>query len=99
MSNRFTEKAEKALNFAVKIAEEHGHTYIGSEHILLALCRDEHSSAALILHKYGITAQKVQNAIKEYSGTGIKSSLSPKDMTPCCKRIVENSYRIVLNID
>ncbi len=94
MSNRFTEKAERALNFAVKIAEEHGHTYIGSEHILLALCREEHSSAALILHKYGITAQKVQSAIKEYSGTGIKSSLSPKDMTPCCKRIVENSYRI-----
>ena len=37
MSNRFTEKAEKALNNSMKIAEEYGHTYIGSEHLLISL--------------------------------------------------------------
>ena len=56
MSNRFTEKAEKALNNAVKTAEEFGHTYIGSEHILLSLARCAESAAAIILNKYSATA-------------------------------------------
>ncbi len=94
MSNRFTEKAEKALNSAVKTAEEFGHTYIGSEHILLSLCRAAESAAAIILNKYSVTAEKTAVAIKEYSGTGLKSTLTPKDMTPCSKKIVEGSYRI-----
>ena len=94
MSNRFTEKAEKALNNAVKTAEEFGHTYIGSEHILLSLCRTQESVAAIILSKFSITKEKIFNAIKDYSGIGLKSSLTPKDMTPCSKKIVENAYRI-----
>ncbi len=94
MSNRFTEKAEKALNSAVKTAEEFGHTYIGSEHILLSLCRATESAAAIILNKHSVTAEKTVVAIKEYSGTGLKSTLTPKDMTPCSKKIVEGSYRI-----
>ncbi len=94
MSNRFTEKAEKALNNAVKTAEEFGHTYIGSEHILLSLARAAESAAAIILNKYSATAEKTAVSIKEYSGAGLKSALTPKDMTPCSKKIVEGSYRI-----
>lgn len=94
MSNRFTEKAEKALNNAVRTAEEFGHTYIGSEHILLSLCRATESAAAIILGKFTVTAEKTAHSIKEYSGTGLKSTLTPKDMTPCSKKIVEGSYRI-----
>ena len=94
MSNRFTEKAEKALNNAVKTAEEFGHTYIGSEHILLSLCRTQESIASIILNKFSITKENVFNSIKDYSGVGLKSTLSPKDMTPCSKKIVENAYRI-----
>ena len=94
MSNRFTEKAEKALNNAVRTAEEFGHTYIGSEHILLSLCRATESAAAIILGKFTVTAEKTAHSIKEYSGAGLKSTLTPKDMTPCSKKIVEGSYRI-----
>ena len=43
MSKRFTEKAEAALNRSTEIAEGFGHTYIGSEHILLALCEDDYA--------------------------------------------------------
>lgn len=94
MSNRFTEKAEKALNNSAQIAESLGHTYIGSEHILLSIVKESDSSAALILLKNGVTYDKLISAVKEYSGTGSKSSLTPKNMTPRCRRIVENSYRI-----
>lgn len=94
MSNRFTEKAEHALNNAIKTAEQLGHTYIGSEHILLSLAKEEHSTSSIILLKFGITGTILEDTIKEYSGVGQKSALSPKDMTPCCKKIVENSYKI-----
>lgn len=94
MGNRFTDKAERALNNAIKIAEELGHTYIGSEHVLLSLSKEEDSTAGSILKKYAITSTVLEEMIKSYSGFGSKSSLSPKDMTPCCKKIVENSYKV-----
>lgn len=94
MSNKFTERAERALNNAVKIAENLGHTYIGSEHILLALTEEAGVGAAAILEKHEINSENVRKAIKEYSGYGVKTNLNPKDMTPRCRRIVESSYRI-----
>ena len=92
MSDRFTEKAENALNRSVKIAEKLGHTYIGSEHLLLALSEDECSCAALILKKNGIGKNKIYACVKEYSGIGVKSALSSKDLTPRARKILESSY-------
>lgn len=94
MSNKFTEKAERALNNAVKIAEKFGHTYIGSEHILLSLASEVSSGAYSILSKYGLEADKIKKYIREHSGCGSKSTLNPKDMTPRCRKIVENSYKL-----
>ena len=45
----FTEKANKALNSAVETAENLGHTYIGSEHLLAGLIKDGDSVATSIL--------------------------------------------------
>lgn len=94
MSNKFTERAERALNSTVRVAENLGHTYIGTEHILLSLANESSSGAATILEKRSINAKKLTEKIKEYSGFGVKTSLSPKDMTPRCRKVVENSYKI-----
>ena len=91
MNKRFTEKAENALNRSVSLAEELGHTYIGTEHILLALSLDESSFSAILLSSHGANAEKIKKLIKEYSGLGAKSTLSSKDMTPRCRRILERS--------
>jgi ATP-dependent Clp protease ATP-binding subunit ClpC len=92
MSNRFTEKAEKALNRSVSLAEELGHTYIGTEHLLLSIIEDELTTASFILKKHGIKFEKIEKAIKDYSGTGTKSTLSSRDITPKGRRILESSY-------
>ena len=94
MSNNFTVKAENALNRSVSLAEEYGHTYIGTEHVLLALAEDETSCAAIIMRKYKVTLDKISTAIKDYSGVGSQSRLSSKDTTPKCRRLLENSYKI-----
>ena len=93
MSNNFTSKAENALNRAVTLAEGFGHTYVGSEHILLSLTEDETACSAMILRKQKITYDKIEQAIREYSGVGAKSKLSSKDTTPKCRKILENSYK------
>ena len=92
MENKFTPKAQMALNQSIKAAEKFGHTYIGSEHLLLALTEDALSCASLILNKHMISNQTVSMLIKEYSGTGTKSSLLAKHMTPRAKSILENAY-------
>ena len=93
MSNNFTQKAEKALTRAVEIAENLGHTYVGTEHILLALAEDETSCASVIMRKRKIVYEQLLSAVKEYSGVGIKSILSSRDTTPKCRKLLENSYK------
>ncbi len=94
MSNRFTEKAEKVLNGAATLAEAMGHTYIGSEHLLLSICNEKECNAATILAKRGVIFEKVSGIIKELSGVGAKSALTPRDMTPRTRKIVEGAYKI-----
>ncbi len=93
MNSKFTEKAEKALNAAVSVAEEFGHTYIGTEHVLLSLAREELSCAAVILRKNGIVPSLLEKTMRTYSPTGKPTALSSKHMTPRCRKVVEASYK------
>ena len=99
MSKRFTEKAEKALNVSVEIAEKMGHTYIGTEHLLLSLLSDKDSCSAFILGKHGITYSKLEDIIKEYSGIGSPTSLTVKDITPRGRAVLEASYGNAIKFD
>ena len=94
MSSRFTGRAEIALNKSVNIAEDFGHTYVGTEHILIAITEDETSCAAVIMKKHGCSNQRIRDAIKSYSGIGKRTRLSSKDTTPKCRKILESSYKI-----
>lgn len=87
--NGFTQKANNALNLAIQSAEELGHTYIGSEHILLGLLKEESGVAATALAELGITAQELEIMMKQKIGTGIHSSLGTEDFTPRTKRILQ----------
>ena len=94
MGNNFTLKAENALNRAVKIAEEMGHTYIGTEHVLFALSEDDSCCASVLMKKHKITGQAIYDSIKEYSGLGSASQLTSKDTTLKCRKILEASYKV-----
>ena len=91
MRNRFTQKAQNALNLALGSASDMGHTYIGSEHLLLGLCREESSVAAHYLQSRGVDTEKIKNAIIRISGAGVPSSVSATDMTPRTKSIIQAS--------
>ena len=93
MNSRFTQKAEIALNKSVIIAEELGHTYIGTEHILIAISEDDSSCASVIMKKSGLSNVKIYESVKAYSGIGKRTRLTSKETTPRCRKILENSYK------
>ena len=91
MANKFTPKAQYALNSALSIASELGHSYIGSEHLLLGLLSTPDSAASKILTSRGALPESIKNTIIEITGIGTPGPISPSDMTPRTKRIIETS--------
>ena len=89
--NGFTPKANAAINCAIEEASALGHTYIGSEHLLLGLLVEGSGVAYTVLLKCDVTADKVRELLIKTVGRGIQSVLSPSDITPRCKRILEQA--------
>ncbi len=87
----FTEKANNALNIALRTAMDLGHTYVGSEHILCGLIGEERGAAWLALNKQGVTTDKVRKKIEQMIGCGVPTKLTLADFTPRSKRILESS--------
>ncbi|MBR2931080.1 MAG: ATP-dependent Clp protease ATP-binding subunit [Clostridia bacterium] len=91
MNDRFTERAKSSLTKACELAKALGHTYIGTEHLLLSLVANESSSAEFLLRKHKISPRELEEIVKDYSGVGIASEVGSEDMTPRCKRILERA--------
>lgn len=89
--NGFTEKANEALNLAINAAEMLGHTYVGSEHILLGLLRVGGGVAASALNNKGVTEDRVEELLKSTIGVGTPTSLTPENLTPRAKRVIETA--------
>jgi ATP-dependent Clp protease ATP-binding subunit ClpC len=94
MNSKFTESADKVLNNALSLAEKLGHTYVGSEHLLLALAEDKDSRVAQLLASYGINNEKIKNAIIDECGCGNKTNLKATDTTPKLRKILKDAWEI-----
>lgn len=87
----FTAMANQALNEAIASAERLGHTYIGSEHLLLGLIEIGNGVAYTLLNKKGVTADAVKALIEDTVGVGNRSSLTPNHFTPRAKKVLERA--------
>ena len=87
--NGFTEKANNAINLAIESAQELGHTYVGSEHILLGLLKNGDGAAYTVLEQCGADAGKLEQLIRQEIGTGDTTRLSPEDFTPRTKNALQ----------
>ncbi len=85
---RFSKLAAHALERAHHLAEELGHTYLGTEHLLLGLAKEADGVAARLLLSKGCTAEKLMAAVKRRIGTGSPTLLSVNDMTPRLEAIL-----------
>ena len=87
----FTEKANTAINLAITSAQEMGHTYIGTEHLVLGLLKEGTGVAATVLSGHGVTAALYEQKISESEAGGQPTHLSVEDFTPRTKRALETA--------
>ncbi|MGN1411483.1 MAG: ATP-dependent Clp protease ATP-binding subunit [Oscillospiraceae bacterium] len=90
----FTSKAVTSINLAVKISGNMGHTYVGSEHLLLGLIKEGTNTAYITLTSYRVTEKNVSEKIKSSVGTGEELILTYECMTPALCRILSRSLDI-----
>ncbi len=87
--NRFTERAQTALRLAHDSASELGHSYVGSEHLLLGLALEGDGVAAKALKGSGISAEAIKKSITDHIGVGQPGDMPAQGLTPRTKRIIE----------
>ncbi len=90
-NGNFTGKAKNVLTSAMSTARTLGHTYVGSEHLLLALALENECVASRMLKSRGALADRIRSAIISASGRGEVTDLGVSDLTPALKRIIEES--------
>ncbi len=86
---KFTERARRVLTLAQEEAQHFNHSYIGTEHILLGLVREEGGVAAKVLANLGGGLGKVRSAVEFIIGRGEKPSSGEIGLTPRAKRVIE----------
>jgi len=86
---KFSERARRVLTLAQEEAQHLNHSYIGTEHILLGLVREEEGVAAKVLTNLGVSLGKVRSAVEFIIGRGDKPSSGQIGLTPRAKRVIE----------
>ena len=89
--NQFTPRAQNALRLAQEAAEELGHSYVGSEHLLLGLLREEAGAAHRCLTEQAVTQEGARDAVVRIIGAGLPGLAPPQGLTPRAKRVIENA--------
>ena len=95
---RFTERARLVTVFAQEEARALKHHYIGTEHVLLGLLRQEEGLAARVLESLGITVERVRDQVVRIvgSGGGVISGQIP--FAPRTKTVLEHALREALSL-
>lgn len=95
----FTKKANTVINKAFLQAGKLGHTYVGSEHILLSLISEQGCTASGAFRMCGISEADVMKKVVEFVGRGEPSVVSDDSITPAVKRAIENAAEIAFESD
>ena len=86
---QFTPDAEEALRLSQEAAGELGHGYVGTEHLLLGLMREEEGVAHAVLAESGLTDEMVIEILRKSVGTGLPGTNPPQGLTPRAQRAVQ----------
>ncbi len=86
---RFTQRARRVLSLAQDEAERMQHNYIGTEHLLLGLIREEGGVAGRVLRDLGLDQRRVQDLVERMSRAGQRPPNSRLDLSPGTKKVLE----------
>jgi len=85
---RFTQRARRVLSLAHQEAERMRHDYIGTEHLLLGLIREEGGVAGRVLRELGLEPERVQEIVERLTGTGSYRG-GKLDLAPGTQQVLE----------
>jgi ATP-dependent Clp protease ATP-binding subunit ClpA len=86
---KFTVRARRVLRFSREEAQSFQHNYIGTEHLLLGLVRENGGIAAVVLRNLGVEPNKVRSSIEFITGRGNSIVLGTPGLTPRSKKVIE----------
>jgi ATP-dependent Clp protease ATP-binding subunit ClpC len=86
---RFTQRARRVLSFAKEEAERLHHGYIGTEHLLLGLIREEGGVAGRVLRELGLEYRRILEMVERLTGANRTASVAQIDLSPGTKRVLE----------
>ncbi len=86
---KFSESARRVLSLAQEEAQRFNHNYIGTEHILLGLVRENDGVAAKVLSNLNVELTKVRSAVEFIIGRGERSAPGEIGLTPRAKKVIE----------
>jgi ATP-dependent Clp protease ATP-binding subunit ClpC len=86
---KFSERARRVLTLAQEEAQHLNHSYIGTEHILLGLLREDEGVASKVLTSLGANLGKVRSGVEFIIGRGDKPNTGEIGLTPRAKRVIE----------
>jgi ATP-dependent Clp protease ATP-binding subunit ClpC len=96
---RFTERARQVVVLGQDEARALKHNYIGTEHILLGLLREEEGLAARVLESFDITVEEVREQVKRLVGQGDEEIVGGQiPFTPRAKKVLELALREALSL-
>lgn len=98
MFERFTSRARQSMARAEQTARELGHSYVGTEHLLLGLLADGHSAAVRALTGAGVSTDQLRQRAGEIIGRGSSRPSGPIPITPRTKKSIELSLREALRL-
>ena len=98
MFERFTERAREVVVLAQDEARGLKHNYIGTEHLLLGLLREEEGLAARVLESLGVTLEGVRNQVRRIVGDGDEVTTGQIPFTPRAKKVLELALREAMSL-
>ena len=88
INDRFTERAKTAIEKAQEAAEQLGHSYVGSEHLLLGIVREGGGQGAKVLRQHGLTDGLLTELVEHYVGRGTPGA-TLQGLSPRARRVIE----------
>ncbi|NWF70471.1 MAG: ATP-dependent Clp protease ATP-binding subunit [Chloroflexi bacterium] len=86
---RFTQRARRVLSLAQEEAERMQHNYIGTEHLLLGLMREEGGVAGRVLRDLGLEQRRVEELVERMTRASPRTSTTQLDLSPGTKKVLE----------
>ncbi len=87
--DRFTKRARRVLTLAQEEAQRLNHNYIGTEHLLLGLVREENGVAVRVLRDLGVDPRQIRERVERTVGRGQRAAFGKLSLTPRTKRVIE----------